>query len=59
MCLMDNVLSPYLDNFFIFFIGDILKYSKNEEKYIEHIKEILRFLRENQLYARLSQCSLF
>ena len=38
MCLMNNVLYPYLDKFFIFFIGDILIYSKNEEDYIEHFK---------------------
>jgi len=59
MCLMNNVLCPYLDNFVIIFINDILVYSKNEEEHVEHLATVLRFLRENQLYAKLSKCKFF
>ena len=59
VCLMNSVFHPYLDKFFIVFIDDILVYSKNEEEHVEHLAIILRVLRENQLYPKLSKCSFF
>jgi len=59
MCLMNNVLRPYLDKFVIVFIDDILVYSKNEEEHVEHLATILRFLREHQLYSKLNKCTFF
>jgi len=42
MCLLNNVLHPYLDNFIIVFIDDILVYSKNGEEHAENLEtEIL------------------
>lgn len=55
MCLMNSVLHPYLDNFGIVFIDDILIYSNNEEEHAEHLEIVLRLLRENQFYAKLSK----
>lgn len=37
MWLVNNVLHPYLDKFFIVFIDDKLIYSKNEEEHDEHL----------------------
>jgi len=45
MCLMNSVLCPYLDKFFIVFIDDILVYSNNEEEHVEHLATVLIFLR--------------
>ena len=59
MCLMNNVLCPYIDKFVIVFIDDILIYSKNEKENVEHLVVVLRSLRENQLYVKLSKCSFF
>eukprot|EP00253_Pinus_taeda_P003430 PITA_03430 len=59
MYLMNSVLHPYLDNFVIVLINDILVSSKNEEEHVEHLVEVLRFLRENQLYDKLNKCSFF
>ncbi|XP_016670010.1 uncharacterized protein [Gossypium hirsutum] len=36
----------------IFFINDILVYSKTEDKHDEHIRVVLQILREKQLYAK-------
>ena len=59
MCLMNSVLHPYLDKFVIVFIDRILVYSKNEEEHAEHLSTVLRLLRENQLYSKLSKCNFF
>ena len=45
MCLMNNVLSKYLDKFVVVFIDDILIYSKTKEEHDEHLKIILQVLR--------------
>ena len=37
MCLMNNVLSKYLDKFIVVFIDDILIYSKTKEERDEHL----------------------
>eukprot|EP00253_Pinus_taeda_P005225 PITA_05225 len=54
-----SVLHPYLDNFVIISINDILVYSKNEEDNVKNLATALRLLREHQLYAKLSKCSFF
>nr|GFA94402.1 putative reverse transcriptase domain-containing protein [Tanacetum cinerariifolium] len=45
MDLMNRVCKPYLDNFVILFIDDILIYSKNKEDHEEHLKTILELLK--------------
>ena len=45
MCLINNILSNYLDKFVVIFIDDILIYSKNEQEHIEHLKIVLQVLR--------------
>nr|GFA06457.1 putative reverse transcriptase domain-containing protein [Tanacetum cinerariifolium] len=49
------VCEPYLDKFVIFFIDDILIYSKNEKEHEEHIKAILELLKKEELYAKFSK----
>ena len=59
MCLMNSVLSKYLDKFMVFFIDDILIYSKTKEEHDEHLQIILQVLREHKLYAKFSKCDFF
>nr|GFB00320.1 putative reverse transcriptase domain-containing protein [Tanacetum cinerariifolium] len=56
MDLMNRVCKPYLDNFMIVFIDDILIYSKNEKEHEEHLKAILELLKKEELYAKFSKC---
>ncbi|GKD83585.1 putative reverse transcriptase domain-containing protein, partial [Tanacetum coccineum] len=56
MNLMNRVCKPYLDQFVIVFINDILVYSRNEEEHGEHLKTILELLKEEKLYAKSSKC---
>ena len=59
MCLMNSIISSYLDKFVVIFIDDILIYLKNKQEHEEHIKIILQVLREQQLYAKFSKCDFF
>ena len=53
MDLMNRVSRPYLDQFVVVFIDDILVYSKDEQKHEQHLKIVLQTLREKKLYAKL------
>jgi hypothetical protein len=59
MCLMNNILSKFLDKFVLVFIDDILIYSKNREEHEEYLQLVLQVLREHQLYAKFSKCDFF
>jgi hypothetical protein len=59
MCLMNGVFRSYLDKFVIVFLDDILIYSKYEEEHEQHLRMVLQVLREHQIYAKLSKCSLY
>nr|GEX93300.1 putative reverse transcriptase domain-containing protein [Tanacetum cinerariifolium] len=48
MDLMNRVCKPYLDNFVIVFIDDILIYSKNEKEHKEHLNAILVLLKKEK-----------
>nr|GEV67845.1 putative reverse transcriptase domain-containing protein [Tanacetum cinerariifolium] len=59
MDLMNHVCKPYLDKFMIVFIDDILIYSKNKEEHGEHLKTILKLLKDEKLYAKFSKCDFW
>nr|GEV31976.1 retrotransposon protein, putative, Ty3-gypsy subclass [Tanacetum cinerariifolium] len=54
MNLMNWLCKPYLDNFFIVFIDDILIYSKFKEDYEVHLKLVLELLKKEKLFAKFS-----
>ncbi|GJV60506.1 putative reverse transcriptase domain-containing protein, partial [Tanacetum coccineum] len=59
MDLMNRVCRPYLDNFVIVFIDDILFYSKNREEHVEHLRLVLGLLKKEKLYAKFSKCEFW
>ncbi len=59
MDLMNTIFRPYLDQFVIVFIDDILVYSNNAEEYDRHLRIVLQTIREKQLYAKLSKCEFW
>jgi hypothetical protein len=54
--LMNSVFMLKLDKFVVVFIDDILIYYKTKEELVEHLRIVLTFLREHQLYAKSSKC---
>eukprot|EP00253_Pinus_taeda_P015904 PITA_15904 len=59
MCIMNGIFHPYLDQFVLIFIDDILIYSRNIEEHCEHLRIVLQTLRKHQLYAKFSKCDFF
>ena len=59
MDLMNRVFRPYLDQFVVVFIDDILLYSKDAQEHEHHLRIVLQTLRENQLFAKLSKCDFW
>jgi hypothetical protein len=59
MCLMNGVFREYLNKFVIVFLDDIHIYSKSKEEHEEHFLMVLKFLRENKLYSKISKCITF
>ena len=56
---MNRVFHPYLDQFLVVFIDDILVYSKDAQEHEQHLKIVLQMLREKNLYVKLSKCDFW
>ena len=56
MDLMHKVFQPYLDQFVIVFVEDILINSQSEWEHEYHLRIVLQLLRDHHLYAKFSKC---
>ena len=56
---MNRIFQPYLDQFVVVFIDDILIYSERREEHAEHLRVVLGIFREHQLYGKLSKCEFW
>ena len=56
---MNRIFQPYLDKFVVVFVDDILIYSKTKEKHEEHLRIVLKVLRDRKLYTKLSKCKFW
>lgn len=55
--LMNEVFHPYLRKFVLVFFDDILVYSRTEEEHQGHLREVMKLLEKNQLYANQKKYS--
>ncbi|XP_070029059.1 uncharacterized mitochondrial protein AtMg00860-like [Nicotiana sylvestris] len=55
MDLMNQVFKPFLDEFVIVFIDDILIYSRSEAEHADHLRTVLQTLQDYRLYAKFSK----
>ena len=56
MDLMHRVFQPYLDQFVVVFVDDMLIYSQSEEEHEDHLRVVLQLLRDHHLYTKFSNC---
>ena len=55
MDLMHRIFQPYLDQFVVVFVDEILIYSQSEWEHEHHLRIVLQLLRDHQLYAKFSK----
>ena len=56
MDLMHRVFQPYLDQFVVVFVDDILIYSQSEWEHEYYLRTVLQLLRDHQLDTKFSKC---
>ena len=59
MDLMNRVFQPYLDQFVVVFVDDILIYSQSEVEHEDHLRIVLQLLRDHQLYSKFNKCEFW
>ena len=59
MDLTHRVFQPYLDQFVVVFVDDILIYSQSEWEHEYHLRIVLELLRDHQLYSKFSKCEFW
>ena len=57
MSLMDDVLRPFIKNFVVVYLDDILIFSRTWAEHMQHSQQVLSTLRQHKLYANLEKCS--
>ena len=55
MDIINRVFKPYLDQFVVVYVDDILIYSRTPEEHTHHLRTALEVLRRNELYAKFSK----
>jgi len=58
MCLMNHVQCTFIGKFVVVFFYDILIYSKNLTKHLDHLRNVLHVLRSEKLNANLKKVYL-
>ena len=54
---MDSVLRPFLDDFVIVYLGDILIFNKTREDHVLHVNRVLNIiLKKEKLFLKMSKC---
>jgi len=53
---IDDCLRPFIDDFAVCYLEDILIYSTDEEEHEEQVRKVLERLREFGLYAKAEKC---
>ena len=56
MRVMNDVFQPFLDDFVIVYLDDILVFSKTWEAHVGHVNIVLDTLKKEKLYVKLSKC---
>jgi hypothetical protein len=54
---MNKLFHPYLDQFVVVYLDDIVVFSKTLEEHVSHLRTVFKVLRENTLYVKKDKSS--
>ena len=57
--IINDIFKFFLNKFVIIYLNNILIYNKNDEKYLKHIKLVVKTFRKNNYYVKSSKCVFF
>jgi hypothetical protein len=57
MRVMNQAFRPFIGKFLVVYFDNILIYSPNKEKHIQHMREVLCVLHREKFYASPTKCS--
>jgi len=55
--LMNKLFYPFLDQFVVIYLDDIVVYSNSLEEHVEHLCKVFKVLRDNDLCVKREKCS--
>jgi hypothetical protein len=56
MCVMNDVFRPFIDEFVIVYLDNILVFSETWDDHVRHVKKVLDTLQREKLHVKLSKC---
>ena len=56
---INDIIKEFLDKFVIYYLDNLLIYSKTYEEYVEYVKAILEKLREANLLIDIDKCEFY
>ena len=57
--MMNEIFKDIIDAFVIIYLDDILIFSDNKEDHVKHVREVLKRLREHDLFCKPEKCEFF
>ena len=56
MCVMNQLLRPFIGRFVVVYFDDILIYSANANVHLQHVREVFSVLRREKFFAAMKKC---
>ena len=56
MHVMNDVFRPFIDDFLIVYLDDILIFSGTWDGHVRHVKQVLDTLQRENMYVKMSKC---
>ena len=53
---MSRIFNPYIGQFVLVFLDDILVYSRSPKEHLQHLRLVFETLRSYRLFAKLKKC---
>jgi len=56
MRVMNEVFGPFLDDFVIVYLDEIIIFSETLDEHVRHVKKVLDTMQRENLYVKMSKC---